>query len=173
MEEFQTRKAYTEKRKNQNRGKSATPAEIKEAVVDYLSGEKVSNIAKILYRSPAFIKSILDRVGVPQRPSSLEDRKMPTLLPENCIAEEFEKGEIVWSAAYHAPAEICKEYEDKRSMYMDRYGSRCYSIYVYEKSSEDIYYSGVGGFYAASCAYDLGKLSHIEAMGIDIRKQVA
>ena len=89
MEEFQTRKAYTEKRKNQNRGKSATPAEIKEAVVDYLSGEKVSNIAKILYRSPAFIKSILDRVGVPQRPSSLEDRKMPTLLTENCIAEEF------------------------------------------------------------------------------------
>ena len=137
------------------------------------SGIITINIAKILYRSPAFIKSILDRVGVPQRPSSLEDRKMPTLLPENCIAEEFEKGEIVWSAAYHAPAEICKEYEDKRSMYLDRYGSRCYSIYVYEKSSEDIYYSGVGGFYAASCAYDLGKLSHIEDMGIDIRKQVA
>ena len=172
MEEFQTRKAYTEKRKNQNRGKSATPAEIKEAVVDYLAGENISNIAKILYRSPSFIKNILDRVGVPQRPSSLEDRRLPALLPENCIAEDFTKGEIVWSAAYHAPAEVCKEYEDKRSMYLEKYDSKCYAIYVYEKSSEDIYHTGVGGFYAASCAYDLGKLSHIESMGIDVRKQV-
>ena len=67
---------------------------------------------------------------------------------------------------------LCKEYEDKRSMYLEKYGSKCYAIYVYEKSSEDIYHTGVGGFYAASCSYDLGKLSHIESMGIDVRKQV-
>ena len=139
-----------------------------------MHGDNVSNIAKGLYRSPSFVKNILDKVGVPQRPSSSEDRRMPAFLPENCIAEEFEVGEIVWSAFYHAPAEIVKEAPD-RQFYMDTYSSRCYQTYIFEKTSNDNDYylpSGSAGFYAWNAAYDLGKLSHLAEIGIDIRKEI-
>ena len=98
-----------EKRKSQNRGKSASPSEVQEAVQDYLAGSNVSTIAKYLYRSPSFVKNILERIGVPQRPPSVEDRKQPAFLPENCVAEQFEAGEVVWSAKYHSPAVVVKK----------------------------------------------------------------
>ena len=95
---FLEREKYTQKRKNQNRGKAATPQEIKEAVTEYLHGDNVSNIAKGLYRSPAFVKSILEKIGVPQRPTKIEGRKQEYYLPEQCVSENFEEGEVVWSA---------------------------------------------------------------------------
>ena len=121
------------------------------------------------------MKGILDRVGVPQRPASLDDRKHPAFLPENCVCEDFSAGEIVWSAYYHAPALIEKEYEEKRAFYLEKYSSKCYKIYIFENGSEESLYAqnGVGGFYGASLAYDLGKLSHIEDMGIDLKKQIS
>ena len=85
-------------------------------------------------------------------------------MPEQCVAEEFSVGERVWSAFYHAPALIEKEYEDP--MYQSKYAGKCYSIYVLEETES----LGLGGFYAASIAYDLGKLTHLEQYGIDIEK---
>lgn len=118
------------------------------------------------------MKNILERVGVPQRPPSAEDRKKPAFLPENCIAEVFEPNEIVWSACYHAPAIVIKK-EDK-PLYQEKYSSDCYQIYIFEKGSDENYLAraGVGGFYASSLAYDLGKLSHLTALGIDLKKHV-
>lgn len=173
IQEFLEREEYVEKRKAQNRGKAPSQNEIKEAVSDYLQGDNISNIAKYLYRSPNFVKNILERVGVPQRPPSAEDRKSPAFLPENCVAEEFAEKEIVWSACYHAPAVVIKK-EDK-PIYQEKYSSDCYQIYIFEKASDDEGYlaaAGVGGFYANSLAYDLGKLSHLKDLGIDLGKQV-
>lgn len=173
LSDFLERQEYVQKRKSQNRGKSASTTEIQEAVTDYLKGENVTGIAQYLYRSPSFVKNILDRVGVPQRPPSAEDRKLPAFLPENCVAEEFEPGEIVWSAAYHAPAMVDRKIEGD---YQAKYGSDAYQIYIFEKDGDDSDYfvkAGIGGFYAASCAYDLGKLSHLTELGIDLKKQVS
>tara|TARA_B100002019_G_scaffold292446_1_gene315579 strand:- start:2278 stop:2778 length:501 start_codon:yes stop_codon:yes gene_type:complete len=164
---------YVEKRKSQNRGKSASQSEIQEAVQDYLSGANVSTIAKYLYRSPSFVKNILERIGVPQRPPSVEDRKQPAFLPENCVAEEFESGEIVWSARYHAPAVVVKK--ENKPLYQQKYSSDCYQIYIFEKEGEPdspFVQAGIGGFYANSLAYDLGKLSHLAELGIDLKKHV-
>ena len=146
-----------------------------------MSGENVSNIAKGLYRSPAFVKSLLEKIGVPQRPTKVEGRKQEYYLPEQCVADDFEKGEIVWSATHHAPAvidkKLTKEHQDSRPGlqtvdYVSKYGSDCYSIYVRQKpNTEDMWeMPETGGFYAFSLGYDLGKLKHLEEYGVDLQK---
>ena len=168
------------RRVSQNRGRAARPDEIQDIIKEYLSGENVSNIAKGLYRSPAFVKSILEKIGVPQRPTRTEDRMQEYFLPEECVAEDFEVGEIVWSANHHAPAVIEKklsiEYQDSKPGiqtvdYVSKYGANCYNIHVRQKASgeADLWdIPDVGGFYAFALAYDLGKLTHLEQYGINL-----
>ena len=182
IQDFHEQKEYRSRRVSQNRGRPARPDEIQDIVKEYLSGENVSNIAKGLYRSPAFVKSILEKIGVPQRPTKVEGRKQEYYLPEQCVADSFEEGEIVWSATYHAPAvidkKLTKEHQDSRAGlqtvdYKDRYGSDCYSIYVRQKPSgeADLWdIPDIGGFYAFALAYDLGKLKHLEEYGVDLEK---
>ncbi len=58
---------FRERRKAYNKGKGATELEIKQVVNFYLDGSNISDIAKSLYRSPAFIKAIIERLGIPQK----------------------------------------------------------------------------------------------------------
>ena len=180
IEDFHEQKEYRARRVSQNRGRAARPDEIQDIIKEYLSGENVSNIAKGLYRSPAFVKSILEKIGVPQRPTRTEDRMQEYFLPEECVAEDFEVGEIVWSANHHAPAVIEKklsiEYQDSKPGirtvdYIAKYGANCYNIHVRQKASgeSDLWdLPDVGGFYAFALAYDLGKLTHLEQYGINL-----
>ena len=181
IQDYHEQKEYRSRRVSQNRGRPARPDEIQDIVKEYLSGENVSNIAKSLYRSPAFVKSILEKIGVPQRPTKVEGRKQEYYLPEQCVADSFEEGEIVWSATYHAPAvidkKLTKEHQDSRAGlqtvdYVSKYGSDCYSIYVRQKpNTEDMWeMPETGGFYAFSLGYDLGKLKHLEEYGVDLQK---
>ena len=181
IQDYHEQKEYRSRRVSQNRGRPARPDEIQDIVKEYLSGENVSNIAKGLYRSPAFVKSLLEKIGVPQRPTKVEGRKQEYYLPEQCVADDFEKGEIVWSATHHAPAvidkKLTKEHQDSRAGlqtvdYVSKYGSDCYSIYVRQKpNTEDMWeMPETGGFYAFSLGYDLGKLKHLEEYGVDLQK---
>jgi hypothetical protein len=183
VEDFHEQIEYKKKRKSQNRGKPASHAEIRELVADYLTGESVSTIAKSLYRSPAWIKAQLDRIGVPTRPANKADRLYTELLPESCSAEDFDKGEIVWSARHHCAAMIQQEmsvdYQAEKAgladtNYEKKYGSKCYAIYILEAvdQSKEFWISGVetGGYSAYALAYDLGKLSHLEKYGVDLTR---
>ena len=164
IQDFQDKNEFRAKRKAQLRGKPASSLEIKEAIQSYLRGESVSEISQGMYRSAGFVRSILTRVGVPTRPVAVEERKGYAFLPDQCMADEFAIGERVWSAYYHAPAVIQSEY--KASMYEEKYAGKCYSIYVLEETESFLQ----GGFNAASIAYDLGKLTHLEEHGIDVEK---
>ena len=164
LDDFLERKEYRAKRKAQLKGKRATKEEIKDAIQSYLRGESVSEISQSMYRSAGFVKNILDRVGVPTRPAAVEDRKGYAFLPDECVAEEFNPGETVWSAFHHAPALIEKEANEMD--YVEKYSSKCYYIYVFEHTEELI----KGGYYAASLACDLGKLTHLEEYGINLEK---
>ena len=181
LEDYHSQKEYRARRVSKNRGRPARPDEIKDIIEEYLSGENVSNISKRLYRSASFVKSILEKIGVPQRPVAAEDRKNPMYLPEECVANEFDEGEIVWSAIHHAPAQIekkqTKELQSSKAGlmpvdYEEKYGCDCYSIYVRQKPSgdlEDFFNStGIGGYYSYSLASDLGKLKHLEEYGIKL-----
>ena len=90
IEDYHEQKESRSRRVSQNRGRAARPDEIQDIIKEYLSGENISNIAKGLYRSPAFVKSILEKIGVPQRPTKVEGRKQEYYLPEQCVADSFE-----------------------------------------------------------------------------------
>ena len=170
--------SYRETRKSHNRGKKATTLEIKEAIESYLNGETVSDISKRLFRSTTFVKNILDKVGVPEKLPKTK-RKGAAYLPDECVSEDFEKGQKVWSASYHAPAIIkeryTKEYQDKNAgiqyvNYEERYGCGLYSIWVIEGETEwnDRFGQITGGFNAHQLAYDLGSLKHLEEYGVKL-----
>lgn len=171
LEDFEEQQAYVKKRKQQNRGRPASKGEIQDAVLSYLQGDNISDISKSMYRSALFVKNLLERIGVPQRPASLDERVQNAYLPEECISDDFEIGEKVWSAGYHAPAVVEKRLDDKK--YIELYGCPCYSIYIFEKvDSSESFYSNteLGGFYAYSPAYDLGKLTHLQEHGVNLER---
>ena len=178
IDDFLETQAYRQKRKSQNRGKSATREEVGDAVTRFLSGESISEIAGGLYRSSGFVKSIIERMGVPQKDEGRYD-----FLPEECVADSFEKGEIVWSAKYHGPAiikqELSVDYQAELPGYKDvnyesKYGSKAYNIWVLEKVDDDYSERWTtatgGGFTATQLAYDLGKLSHLKEYGVDLSR---
>jgi len=180
IEDYHERKAYTAQRKKKLRGRPASQAEIAEAVESYLSGGTISEISKSLFRSPAFVRSLLERVGVPQRPSSREEKLGSHYYPDNLLADDYAKGEIAWSANYHAAVEIharlTPEYiASKPGLtqfdYESKYGCPVYAVYIRQKvDSEDTFFSNVtaGGFSAYVPAYELCKLEHLKEYGVRI-----
>ena len=178
IDEFEETKAYREKRKSQNKGKAATKDEVADAVTRFLSGDAISEIAAGLFRSSGFVKAIIERTGVPQKGEGKYD-----FLPDECVAEDFANGEIVWSAKYHGPAiikhELSIDYQAEKPgikdvNYEKKYGCKAFNIWVIEKIDDD--YSDRwttaqgGGFTATALAYDLGKLTHLEKYGVDLSR---
>ena len=178
MYKRQDKKEYRALRKKQNRGRGATDGEICEAVERYLSGDSIAEIASGLYRSSGFVRSLIERVGVP----STGHESGTVSLPDSCLAESFSDGEIVWSAVYNKPAridhELSVDYQAEKAGFVDvnyekTYGSKCYAIYILEDVREDMdKWASVdkGGFSAYSLAYDLGKLSHLKKYGVDLSR---
>ena len=180
---------YKEKRKSQNRGKGATRDEIKSVIEYYLDGDNISEIATRTYRSNAFVKAILERVGVPEKLSKEAHSKCYRhkyqMLPEECVKDKFEDGELVWSVRDNGVAKILREltteYQNSKpgyakpvTHYEHKYGARGYSIWAYDPVPQHImektyfpYLDGSKcGYYSFSLAYDLGSLRHLEKYGV-------
>jgi hypothetical protein len=144
--------------------------EMARILMDALEGLPVSDTAKALFRSPSFVKGIVNRVGVPHRPPNPEKRAKFGWIPDTCVAQEFQPGEIVWSAKYHRCAVVKNEIKGN---YENKYGSKCYAIYVVEPvDAEGSYFEHIekGGFNAYALAYDLGKLDHLKEYGVDLSR---
>lgn len=182
IEDYEERKEYVKNRKKSLRGRPASREEIAEACESYLGGDTISDISKSLFRSPSFVRGILERVGVPQRPNSKEERLDPHYYPDECLSEEYKEGETAWSATYHAAVEVKQkmtvEYvQNKKGLgntnYEEKYGCPVYAIYVKQKmDSEDTFFSNVtqGGFNAYAPAYELCKLEHLRDYGVRIER---
>ena len=97
IEGFKEDQDYRKSRMNKNRGKSASSEEIKQMIEKYLDGQTITDIGKAMFRSPAFIKGNLDRIGVPTRVA--EGEKF--IVPDECVKYEFEEGEWVWFNKNH------------------------------------------------------------------------
>ena len=67
LQQYQEKVDFTHARKAANRGRPAGKAEISEAARYYLEGDSVAEIAKSLYRSPSFVRAIIEKLGVPTR----------------------------------------------------------------------------------------------------------
>jgi hypothetical protein len=156
---------FRAKRKAQNRGKAATKKEIQDAIRGYLDGETVSDIAKMLYRSPAFVKGIIDRIGVPQKIAHTDyEGRRNALLPEQCVAEEFQPKEKVWAIRQNYPAIVEREIQPEKA---EERGYKVYLVYTIEAQQEDLektYFPHLSfaGKYHAIPAYDMGSLRHLQ-----------
>ena len=157
---------FRARRKAQNKGKGVTELEKVSIVKYYLDGANVSDIAKALYRSPAFIKAVIERMGVPQKlPDTDYQGIRESMIPEPCVAEEFEAGERVWSARGNCIAIVQKEINSTQTNYEEKDGSKLYHIWEIEMAECESPYFGLvrnAGHNATRLAYDLGSLKHLQ-----------
>ena len=155
---------FRARRKAQNKGKAATKKEITDAVAGYLEGMTVADIAKSLYRSPAFVKGIIERIGVPQKLAHTDyEGRRNALLPDQCMADEFEIGERVWAIRQNYPAIVQKELKPEQA---EERGYKLYLVYTIEAQQEDLKdtyfpYLSFAGKNHAIAAYDMGSLRHL------------
>jgi len=180
IEEYHEKKAYTAQRKKKLRGRPASQAEIAEACESYLQGGTISEISKSLFRSPSFVRALLEKVGVPQRPANKEEKLGSHYYPDALLSDDYAEGEVAWSATYHAAVEVharlTPEYiASKKGLgntnYDSKYGCPVYAVYIKQKvDSDDTFFSNVtaGGFSAYVPAYELCKLEHLKQYGVRI-----
>jgi len=166
IETYKTEQLELERRRAQNRGKPPEPHEIQTCIEGYLDGDAIAEIAKRLYRSPTFVKEIVERVGVPSRVVGAAYNK-PGIIPEQCIRETFEVGQIVWHAKEHALAIVVKELDNVKDK-----SARYYRTFVIETLEEEnrffLKQQNHSGRYVGSYAYDLGSLEHLKQYGVDV-----
>ena len=160
-------KAYRKRRMDKNRGKPASKQELQEMIMGYLTGLPVSTIAKQMYRSPAFIKGNLDRIGVPTKVAQGEE----FIVPDECVKYEFEVGEWVWFNDIHPDAKGGKAgiiEREASSAVCERQGVKCYMIkyFVPIEWKEGMWISwwpGIKRFGSTTFkrAYDLASIQHL------------
>lgn len=175
IDAFKEQQNFIETRKKQNRGRPATESEIQEIVLGALRGESDAEMARAIFRSTTFVSNIIKRYGVPRKPKNANERAVSYFLPDECVQDTFEVGEIVWSAIHHGPAVIRSKLVSKPGTvnYEEKYGSECYNIYVIEETdSSETFFPGVttGGYNAAAPASELGSLKHLKELGIDLQR---
>lgn len=190
IEDYLELSEYRETRKSQLKGKGATRDEIKNVIESYLDGDNVSEISERMYRSPAFVRAILERVGVPRKlPNENKSEWRTEILPDQCVSEKFEYGEKVWAPRYNKFAivkhEITPQYQVERAgyacngdinnavNYLEKYGARYYHLWVLEPcDTSKTFFPWLDGsrtgWHGGALAYDIGSLRHLEEYGVTI-----
>ena len=108
---FKEKQARDKQRRAEKRGKPAAQDEIVYAIQEYLNGETLDAISKSLYRSPTFVKNILESNHVPIRAAS-HDYFKSSFIPDEAMRDRFSVGEVVYSARYDSTARIEAEIEN-------------------------------------------------------------
>jgi len=144
LQDYKDKIEFSKLRLKQNRGKPFTNIDLRELVVDYLSGASVSQIASNLFRSIHVIKAKIKELHLPERDSKHTYHK-PGLIPDEMLSDTYIEGELVWSARYNAVAEIMKELSPG-----------IYRIYVF----------GAREQFAIQPNYELGKLDILKTLNL-------
>jgi len=150
IQEYKDKLEFRERRMKQNRGKPFTDMELKELIVNYLSGSSITLIAKDLFRSVHVIKSKIKELNLPERDTDHTYQK-PGLTPDEMVSEKFTAGELVWSARYNCVAEIKQEWG------INKFDTENYAIWVFGKYNQ----------YAYQPWWELGKLNVLEKLNIN------
>ena len=163
--EFRETMDFRARRKAQNKGKGATKQEITSTVQMYLEGSNISDIARALYRSPAFIKGIIERLGVPQKLSMTDfEGRRNAMLPDQCVADEFDLEERVWAIRQNYPAIVQRELKPEAAA---ERGYKVYLVSTIECTQDDLkdtyfpHLSHAGKQYCLA-SYEMGSLKHLQ-----------
>ena len=162
IQEFKETQEFRAKRKAEKKGTGATKDEIKAVVQSYLDGDNISDIASDLYRSPAFVRGIIDRVGIPRKQPSEEYNWKMVELPEQCISEQFTKDEIVWCLRENCTAIVTNEWQTREG----EYGYTMYTIECTDLTESLFPHIEFAGRYVNSLACNIGSLKHLEEYGV-------
>jgi hypothetical protein len=151
IEDYKKKQSRDAERRAEKRGKPVTDDERVYIISEYLAGETVDSISKSTYRSPTFIKSVLEVNAVPIRVPGSSYFK-PELIPEGAMRDRFKIGEVVYSARYDSTARIESEKLTEKHGYV-------YGIWLLsDKWLQSAYQE----------AAELASLEHLRAMGVRI-----
>ena len=150
IQQFKDKRERDAQRRAEKRGKPATQDEIQYIISEYLNNETVDAISKSTYRSPQFIKAVLDNNNVPIRVPGHSYFK-PQLIPEGAVRDRFKVGEVVYSARYDTLAEIRDEKQDPKHGWI-------YAVYLKGDWQQNAYQP----------AYELASLEHLRELGVNI-----
>lgn len=149
---YKERKEKERQRRAAKRGKPADSTEITYAIEEYIKGETIDAISKALYRSPAFVKSILESNHVPIR-AAAHDYFNPPLIPDGAVRDRFKVGEIVYSARYDSTARIEAELKN------DPKHGWVYRVWLLAEKWKQ---------YAYQEAAELASLEHLRTLGVRV-----
>lgn len=151
IEDYERKVALDKKRRAALRGKPATQDEIIYAIQEYLAGETIDAISKSSFRSPGFVRQILDGHAVPIR-AQAHDYFRPELIPEDAVRDRFAVGEVVYSARYDSTAEITAEQHNTKHGWVYRIWllSERWKQYAYQEAAE------------------LASLQHLRELGVKV-----
>lgn len=148
IESYNSKIEFVKKRREQNKGKPVTEFEVKEIVENYLIGVSKQQISDMLYRPLSTINGVLNRYHIPERGKG--DYRKPEPIPDESLSENFEAGELAWSARYNTVVEITK------LVSYDKEHGNIYRIWVFGRFNQ----------FALQPWYELGKLDIVKQLGI-------
>jgi len=154
IEQHNLAKASRKARFAKNRTVPIDEAEAGRIILGYLQGDGLSDQSEMFARSPATIKRVLSSYNVPLRPKG-DEKYVESILPDECVSDDFTPGEIVWSAKYHRAAEVVKLIGKDRSNSFN-----VYRVYVLEPSEM----RAKAGFYHDCASHQLGSLKHLKKL---------
>ena len=151
IEEHQEEQKRKQRRRDKNKGTELRPDEYEDIILMRIKGSSASYIADKLCRPLSLVKDTIDYLGIPVAPNK-SDKGNTYLMPEQCIANSFEEGELVWSCVYHGIAYIKKEINNGYWMYI-----------LQSVENESKWFPGVetGGFNAFQATHDIASLRHL------------
>lgn len=151
LENYKANQARSAKRRAELRGKPATKEDIVYIISEYMAGETVDAISKMTYRSPTFIKKLLEEHSVPIRVPGASYFN-PQLVPEGAVRDRFKIGEVVYSARYDSTAKI--EAEQAHPKYGWIYRVWLLSDKWLQSAWQE--------------SYELASLEHLRALGVRV-----
>ncbi len=167
IDDWKDTQEFKARRKAMNKGKPASRDEIKTVAQMYVEGYNVSSIALSIYRSPAFVKNIIERIGIPMKLADTDyEAKRRAMLPEPCVADTFEQGEVVWAIRVNYPAKLIKEIQPEEAETRGYKLYLCYTIECTDLSNTFFPHLEYAGKYTVQPAYELGSLKHLEQYGV-------
>lgn len=152
--EYKERKEREAKIRKSLRSKPLTIDEKKDIIQNFLADVSVSEISKSSYRSLSVVKNVLVEYNIPLKHKGIENTyKNPPLLDDESIAEDYVKGDLVFSARYGCAAEIERLFKDTKEH------GKVYRIWLLGKEQQ----------YAYQPYYELGDLRKVtKELGIKI-----
>jgi hypothetical protein len=157
IEEFNEKEEYAKLRRKQNRTMPITISDKADIVNGKLEGETLTDLSDRTFRSIAVIKNILSMYNIPHK-ENVGTYHNPELLPDSAISNDYEPGDLVWSACYSCPAVIKTAGQENKN------GIMVYRIWLYGKYNQ----------YANQPYYELGDLRKAQKeLGLSIRNYSA